>query len=632
MRVLIVGNCHAGRIKDLMDVMLKGVVVDVVQYRGKDSLVNKGGAGDYDVVVVMSTFHDEVSDFFVSSDFQVEVQSFPHLNSYDYHPDVVNVKLLSGERLSLLGSPSHSLICLYGWLNKIRSSDVLSYYNDDNYQELGFFSSREKTVNYLKRQERLTGYDILKHEERWRRKGCWMYSPNHPKTYVYAEMVLQFAEKNGVEVIYRGCPDFLYDRAASGVIWPVYGSVGDGCSSVFDGVDGLKIPDKFSGEKNAICSWSKVIEEAYRLYDLNSENIDFSSVAKRLSGKVLQGGGEASINPYKNLPDIKFWRRAVAGVDFSDVDPVAKSKFVIEESDMIATAGSCFAQHVSRRLVGAGFKWINAEPAPNDFSAQQASLRSYNVYSARYGNIYTSTQLVQLFQRAFGLEDFNFEPWVDGGGHLIDPFRPYVEPDGFGTRSDYEEDYNRHLSAVKKVFESLDVFVFTLGLTECWVRVQDSAVIPFHPGVLNVKCLPGDYVFKNLGVDDVVADLLLFKRLLNGVNPEAKIVITVSPVPLIATYAEGHVLTQTTYSKSVLRVAAENFSAAFDDVAYFPSYEIISSHYNRGAYYAEDLREVEASGVDHVMRLMLEYYTVKCDVSDDGDEDVRIVCDEENLD
>lgn len=66
-------------------------------------------------------------------------------------------------------------------------------------------------------------------------------------------------------------------------------------------------------------------------------------------------------------------------------------------------------------------------------------------------------------------------------------------------------------------------------------------------------------------------------------------------------------LTATTYFKSVLRVAAETLTQAQDHVHYFPSYEIITGSFNRGRYYAEDLRNVTEEGVAHVMRLFLHH-------------------------
>jgi len=59
----------------------------------------------------------------------------------------------------------------------------------------------------------------------------------------------------------------------------------------------------------------------------------------------------------------------------------------------------------------------------------------------------------------------------------------------------------------------------------------------------------------------------------------------------------------------VLRVAAEQLRKSHGHVHYFPSYEVISGHYTRGAYYADDLRSVVEEGVTHVMRLFLQHAT-----------------------
>jgi hypothetical protein len=69
------------------------------------------------------------------------------------------------------------------------------------------------------------------------------------------------------------------------------------------------------------------------------------------------------------------------------------------------------------------------------------------------------------------------------------------------------------------------------------------------------------------------------------------------------------VLVSTTYSKSVLRVAAEVVSRSCEGVCYFPSFEIITGNYNRGRYFGPDLRSVTEEGVDHVMRIFMGHFT-----------------------
>jgi len=45
------------------------------------------------------------------------------------------------------------------------------------------------------------------------------------------------------------------------------------------------------------------------------------------------------------------------------------------------------------------------------------------------------------------------------------------------------------------------------------------------------------------------------------------------------------------------------------NVAYFPSYEIITGAFNKGRYFADDLRNANEDGVNHVMRLFLKHAT-----------------------
>ncbi len=174
---------------------------------------------------------------------------------------------------------------------------------------------------------------------------------------------------------------------------------------------------------------------------------------------------------------------------------------------------------------------------------------------------------------------------------------------------EYRADREHHFACVRKAFETLDVFVFTLGLTECWQSSEDGAAYPLCPGVAGGHYDPTLHKFINLSVDDVTSDMVAFVDLLAEVNPRAHVLVTVSPVPLIATVSDRHVLVATTYSKAVLRVAAEHLALARKTVTYFPSYEIITGSFNRGAYFADDCRSVTEAGVSHVMNVFMRHFT-----------------------
>src|SRR5205823_12256053 len=127
-------------------------------------------------------------------------------------------------------------------------------------------------------------------------------------------------------------------------------------------------------------------------------------------------------------------------------------------------------------------------------------------------------QLVQLFDRAYG----DFAPddriWQRPDGRYVDPFRPQIEPEGFQTIDEMEQSRSAHLAAVRRMFEQLDVFTFTLGLTEAWCSKSDGAVFPLAPGVAGGEMDFGFYTFTNFTVDEVIADLNRFIRTLGDVN------------------------------------------------------------------------------------------------------------------
>jgi hypothetical protein len=312
-------------------------------------------------------------------------------------------------------------------------------------------------------------------------------------------------------------------------------------------------------------------------------------------------------HPYRNLGDHQFWRRAISATEPHAVDPVVNTKFRINQSERVATAGSCFSQHISRRLSSIGFNYYVPESGL-ELTPEERSHRGYGVFSARYGNIYTVGQLLQLFEEAIGIRSKNESAWLREDGRYVDPFRPNIESTGFDSPPAVLSARRQHMAYVSQVFLNADIFVFTLGLTESWVSKSSGDIFPFAPGVAGGCYDPELYSFVNNSINDVVADLKSFLSQLKGVNPKVRVLLTVSPVPLIATFENRHVLVSTTYSKSVLRVAAEMAMSEFEWVDYFPSYEIITGNFNMGRYFEDDMREINGTGVGHAMRCFFRNY------------------------
>ncbi|WP_340268723.1 GSCFA domain-containing protein [Sphingobium mellinum] len=326
----------------------------------------------------------------------------------------------------------------------------------------------------------------------------------------------------------------------------------------------------------------------------------------KVNGREASGRQNAG-NPYKGLPEHQFWRRSISAVESFRVDPVTNPRFRISQNARVGTAGSCFAQHISRRISAAGFNYFVTEKGEM-LDERERAPNNYGTFSARYGNIYTTVQLLQLFDEAFGMRTPAETAWIRPDGRFVDPYRQQVQPNGFASEEAVLADRRSHLAAVRRLFEDTDIFVFTLGLTETWQSKEDGSVFSAAPGVVGGGWDADRYEFINLDLEQTYGALEEFLDKFHAINPNAKVLLTVSPVPLIATYEPRSVLVSTVYSKSVLRVASEKALKRFDWVDYFPSFEIITGSSSGGLYYEADYREVNMRGVSHVMRCFMRHY------------------------
>ena len=309
-------------------------------------------------------------------------------------------------------------------------------------------------------------------------------------------------------------------------------------------------------------------------------------------------------NPYKSLPSSSFWPKSVSLTDTASIDPVIETKFRFDKDRKIASAGSCFAQQLNSRLKEFGINYITKEPPHSLLNDSETLLYNYNTYSARYGNIYTTSQLKQLFHRVFN--DSQYDSHIlTSGNYFLDAYRPLIQPRGFSSIKELELDRKIHYKAVRSVFEELDVFIFTLGLTEAWRSKIDNTTFPVCPLVVSESALEEDYYLHNFSLEEIERDLVEFIELLAEVNKSAKIILTVSPVPIVATGNKQHVLVSNCFSKSLLRVAAENISSRFSNVDYFPSFELINTIPD---YFSSNLRTVTPKGIDHVMKVFIKHY------------------------
>jgi hypothetical protein len=156
---------------------------------------------------------------------------------------------------------------------------------------------------------------------------------------------------------------------------------------------------------------------------------------------------------------------------------------------------------------------------------------------------------------------------------------------GEGTRRAYRYDRaedgsieewtpNEEREAYLEQFRRAGAFVFTLGLAEVWVDRETGAV--FWRGVPEHIFEESRHEFRLSTVEENAANVVEIIELVRSVNADAPIVVTLSPVPLRATFRDISCITADCVSKSVLRVAIDTALAeARPNVYYWPAFELV---------------------------------------------------------
>jgi hypothetical protein len=308
-------------------------------------------------------------------------------------------------------------------------------------------------------------------------------------------------------------------------------------------------------------------------------------------------------HPYRAQPATAFWARAVS--TNWDAAALVGPPVILRQTDRVASAGSCFAANLVPYLKKNNIDYVEEEPRHPAFLDLPYENFSYDKFSAAYGNIYTIRQFRQLLDRVTG----DFRPAEDRwevAGRIIDPFRPGLR---YTAKSHAEFDVltAQHLRCVRSVFEKANVVIFTLGLTEAWRSRTDGAVFPACPGTVAGSFDADRHEFHNFTVSEIVADLAYVRSKLKDFRSDAQLILTVSPVPLVATATHHHVLAASIHSKSALRAACGEFQQLYPDVIYFPAYEIVTGPQAPNDFFEADKRNVSQKGIQEVMHAFLSH-------------------------
>lgn len=309
---------------------------------------------------------------------------------------------------------------------------------------------------------------------------------------------------------------------------------------------------------------------------------------------------------YSTAPPMSFWECCSSDSEFR-LGEIFQPRFLLNAGERIGAAGSCFAQKIGYELRQSNANLVDVEPKPHGMSHLTAAKLGFGIYSARYGNVYTTAQWLQLIEDAFSNRIREEAIWQING-RWYDGLRPRLEPGGFSSLDLCVAARQAHLSQVRCMFLDVSVFIFTLGLTERWENQETGTVFPICPEVINPAFGHRNHIFRNARIGQVVEELNQCISLLRKHNPLIRFIFTVSPVPLSATATGCHVLNATSRSKAVLRTSVDEICFQNQDCDYFPSYEIVTQNPKMRDSFNPDQRTVKNEVVDVIMNTFFSAY------------------------
>ena len=175
----------------------------------------------------------------------------------------------------------------------------------------------------------------------------------------------------------------------------------------------------------------------------------------------------------------------------------------------------------------------------------------------------------------------------------FDHYTKFSDPD----RSRAIEKINHEFLAAKKLFSQCSHLILTFGSAYIYEHKESGRIVN------NCHKLPATQFSRRLlTIEEIIRHYKILVDRLLALNPEVKILLTVSPVRHIK---DG--LTGNQRSKSVLLLSASELEQHFPETcSYFPSYEIMMDDLRDYRYYNSDLLHPNDQAIDYIWSHFLE--------------------------
>lgn len=281
--------------------------------------------------------------------------------------------------------------------------------------------------------------------------------------------------------------------------------------------------------------------------------------------------------------------------------PQFDKRLAMRSGEKVFTIGSCFARNVEGFLAPR-FEVpsrVEKSDVPADIAAMHEGLTAdltlwhrYNVFSIRNSLAWA------------------LEPEHPDAQHRLQQVEPGRSVDPYaGCRtvlntSDAER-VRRWIDATIATVRDCRIVIITLGLSEMWCDHATGRVLNAAPPQEMWAAFPARFQFRVATSGETLQQLNAIHTLLSRHCVEDfQIVVTVSPIPLLATFRETDIVVANAASKAILRAAVDQWSNEHGNIHYFPSYEMILNSSSKGMW-LDDFRHCTIDAIKRVMEVFL---------------------------
>lgn len=253
----------------------------------------------------------------------------------------------------------------------------------------------------------------------------------------------------------------------------------------------------------------------------------------------------------------------------TEVD-IPKSDLMIDHTKMIMLFGSCFSENIGRKLQQFKFK-VDVNP---------------------FGILYNPSSISIALTRLLTATPFCENDLVLNNGiyHSLMHHGHFSDPNPKSCLLKINERFEYASENIKQT----NIFPITFGSAYVFKWKESGDIVG------NCHKLPA-HLFQRyrLSVDEITEDWEGLIRRLSSINPDVKLLFTVSP---IRHCKEG--MHENQLSKSILHLAIDNLQRLFPkNVCYFPAYEVMIDELRDYRFYEDDMIHPSFVAIAYIWQL-----------------------------